>query len=57
MPEFLHAADLDFLSSGTKKKVKVKDKAIPLQAWTDPWGFQEVEASRFQDSRHMKAVR
>ena len=22
-----------------------------------PWGFQEVEAPRFQDSRHMKVVR
>ena len=21
-----------------------------------PWGFQEVEASRFQDNRHMKVV-
>jgi len=32
-------------------------KAVPLQAWTRPWGFQEVEAPRFQDSRHMKVVR
>ena len=31
-----------------------KGKAIPLQAWT---GFQDVEAPRFQDSRHMKLVR
>ena len=22
-----------------------------------PWGFQEAEAPRFQDSRHMKVVR
>ena len=28
-------------------------KAIPLQAWTGP----QVEAPRFQDSRHMKVVR
>jgi hypothetical protein len=34
-----------------------KGKAIPLQAWTGPWGFQEVEDPRFHDSQHMKAVR
>ena len=32
-------------------------KALFVQAWTDPEGFQEVEASRFQDNRHMKVVR
>ena len=31
--------------------IKVKGKAIPL-----PWGFQEVEAPRFQDNQHMKLV-
>jgi hypothetical protein len=31
-------------------------KAIPLQARTGPWGFQEGEANRFQDNRHMKVV-
>jgi hypothetical protein len=35
-------------------KVKVKGKAVPVQAWT---GFQEVETPRFHDSRHMKVVR
>jgi len=30
-----------------------KVEAIPVQAW----GFQEVEAPRFQDNRHMKVVR
>jgi hypothetical protein len=34
----------------------VKGKAIPLQAWR-PLGFQEIEASRFLDNRHMKVVR
>jgi len=34
-----------------------KGKAIPLTGLGRPWGFQEVEASRFQDSRHMKVVR
>jgi len=32
-------------------------KAIQLQAWTGPEGFQQVEAPRFQDNRHMKVVR
>jgi hypothetical protein len=31
--------------------------AIPIQDWTGPQGFQEVEAPRFQDNRHMKVVR
>ena len=31
----------------------INGKAIPVQ----PWGFQEVEAARFQDNRHMKVVR
>jgi len=35
---------------------KVEGKAIPLQAWTGR-GFQEVEALRFQDNRHMKVVK
>jgi len=34
-----------------------KGKAIPLQTWTGPEGFQEGEAPRFQDNRHMKVVR
>ena len=34
-----------------------KGKAIPLQAWTSPWGFQEAEAPRFQDNQHMKSLR
>ena len=31
-------------------------KAIPLQAWTGPEGFQESEAPRFHNNRHMKVV-
>ena len=34
-----------------------KVKAIPFTGVARPWGFQEVEAPRFQDSRHMKVVR
>ena len=32
-------------------------KAIPLQAWAGPGVFQEVEAPRLQDNKHMKLVR
>ena len=38
-------------------KGKGKGKAIPLQALDRSWGFQEVEAPRFQDNRHMNVVR
>ena len=29
---------------------------VKLQSLDRPWGFQEVEAPRFQDNRHMKVV-
>jgi hypothetical protein len=29
----------------------------PITGLYRPWGFQEVEAPRFQDNRHMKVVR
>ena len=29
----------------------------PITGLDRPWGFQEVEARRFQDSRHMKVAR
>jgi hypothetical protein len=32
-------------------------KAITIQAWAGPEGFQEVETPRFQDNRHMKMLR
>jgi hypothetical protein len=34
-----------------------KCKAIPVQAYYRPIGFQEAEATRFIDSQHMKVVR
>ena len=34
-----------------------KRQSSPITGLDRPWGFQEVEAPRFQDSRHMKAVR
>ena len=38
----------------TQVKVKVKH---PITGLDRPRGFQEVEATRFQDNRHMKVVR
>jgi hypothetical protein len=32
-------------------------KAVPVTGLDSPWGFQEVEAPRFHDSRHMKVVK
>ena len=36
---------------------KGKGKSNPITGLDRPWGFQEVEAPRFQDSRHKKLVR
>ena len=35
----------------------IKCKSSPITGLDRPWGFQEVEAPRFQDSRLMKVVR
>jgi hypothetical protein len=32
-------------------------KSNPIRGLDRPWGFQEVEAPRFQNNRHMKVVR
>ena len=32
-------------------------KSNPITGLERPWGFQEIDASRFQDNRHMKVVR
>jgi hypothetical protein len=34
-----------------------KSASNPITGLDRPWGFQEVEALRFQDNRHMKVVR
>jgi len=48
----------DFLGKeGHEQWTEGKGKAIPLQSSTGPWGFQEVEVPRFQDSRHKQVVR
>jgi len=36
---------------------KVRGKATPIMSLDRPRGFQEVEAPRHQDNRHMKVVR
>jgi len=34
----------------------LKDKVIPVTGLDRPWGFQEVEAPKFRDNRHMKVM-
>jgi len=34
----------------------VKRQSNPITGLERPWGFQEIEAPRFQDNRHMKVV-
>ena len=36
---------------------KLLSQSNPITVLDRPWGFQEVEAPRFQDSRHMSMVR
>ena len=46
-------------NSATVEKMKIyndKGKTIPVQAYYGPKVFQDFEALRFQDSRHMKVV-
>ena len=43
---------MTYLTQGGKK-----GKSKPITGLDRPRGFQEVEASRFQDSRHLKVVR
>ena len=35
----------------------VKKQSNPITGLDRPWGFQEVDAPRFQDNRHMKVIR
>jgi hypothetical protein len=35
----------------------LKKQSNPITGLDRPWGFQEAEAPRFQDSRHVKVVR
>jgi len=40
-----------------RRPYKCKIKAVPYTGLDRPWGFQEFEAPRFRDNRHMKVVR
>jgi hypothetical protein len=39
------------------QRIKEAKQSIPITGLDRPLGFQEVEAPRFQGSRHMKVVR
>jgi len=45
----VYADDVDVLGGSVKSN--------PITGLDRPWGFQKVEAPRFQDTRHMKVVR
>ena len=45
---------LGILHSMRLRHIAICDHTTGLYS---PWGFQEVEAPRFQNTRHMKAVR
>ena len=56
--DFEFHKNIDFLTATKLSAFKGNPvKAIPLQAWKGPWGFQETEVPKFQDNRHMKVVR
>ena len=42
---------------GSRMEYSKKKQSNPITGLERPWGFQEVKAPRFQDSRHMKVVR
>jgi hypothetical protein len=42
--------------NGWKQSSLDRSKINSITALDRPWGFQEVEAPRFQDNRHMKVV-
>ena len=37
--------------------IKAQSYSNPITSLNRPWGFQKVEAPRFQDNRHMKVLR
>ena len=50
---FLHCLG----DTGPTGNTSIKMYSNPITGLDRPWGFQEVEVPRFQDSRHMKVVR
>ena len=56
---FINSQDKQHKNNASKcKKIQSNTKwhSNPSTGLDRPWGFQEVEAPRFQDSRHMKVV-
>ena len=47
---------LQHVSSQCHRVLQRRPTKNPITALDRPWGFQEVEAPRFQDNRHMKVV-
>ena len=53
----LIAANRSHFGLKSQFKSQLLSKSNPITGLDRPWGFQEVEAPRFQDNRHMKVVR
>ena len=53
---YLTRLEVDFMQSAIDEWIRT-GKSNPITVLDRPWGFQEVEAPRFQDIRHMKVVR
>jgi len=49
--------DVNTLHALSQPTWKMYLASNPITGLNRPWGFQEVEAPRFQDNRHMKVVR
>jgi len=54
---------MSYMANGSLSCVLLSDqsndkkvKSDPITGLDRPWGFQEVDAPRFQDNRHMKVV-
>jgi hypothetical protein len=45
------------LSTSDENTLAIKRQSNPITGLDRPLGFQEVEAPRFQDNRHMQVVR
>jgi len=54
--EYIHAEEIRFEVNRVNDTIK-KQKSHPITGLDRPRGFQEVEAPRFPDIRHMKVVR
>jgi hypothetical protein len=44
------------MALGSTQPLTEMSKSNPITGLDNPWGFQEVEAPRFLDNRHMKVV-